>query len=595
MITPFNLSYPNISTDAAPLSRVEERTGGKAGQQFFEGVAPSRRGVVTFAKGTGLGQHHKFSLFSRLFETLAQWFLMPLRCMTERVLTAIKYNDVHNPESGRSLRDDPGTRQGRSALIASTVALGILGVPLALVSTPLALLCKGVAHLGNRNMSYTAKGSAPQPLPAGSPLPLHSNNVGGLPDISALNGLTAPAERGRMMARAIANMPKTERPLIYCMQECFDTRMLKAMKEEFETAGNLYPFCLSEAGSEYGRLSSGLVIFSEYPITHALFRAYTGSSKFDEKLAEKGYLLARVDLGDNQALYVANTHMQGNDRHTVNALDQYLDTSVPRKVAQISGMLHDLKEFRGILEAPEEVSREIVCGDFNTEMVSGRYGLREEGVEQRIDFLKCSGGPLHPYVAVEKYCQDHGLSAQEKAQCLAEFTESTGIVAPSPEGIIGAPNPFFKLRRKVDPLFEDRIAQSFKRWGGHSGLDRFEDPSVVDGQLFGTDQKDSAIKDRPEEMVGDCEAFFEFTLGEQRHFIPFGTIVGQKKIDFILVNRMEYTDEESPQSLELPSVRVLYADPNPQDQFQQSANSLHKLTDHETLRAVLPPLRNQQS
>ena len=169
--------------------------------------------------------------------------------------------------------------------------------------------------------------------------------------------------------------------------------MLQAMQQEFQAHGNLYPFCLSEVGSHFGRLSSGLAIFSEYPITHALFRAYTSSPKFEENLAEKGYLLARLDLGEDQALYIANTHMQGNDRHTLNALEQYLDSSVPRKTQQLLAMLHDMREFRQLLQKPMEASREIVCGDLNTELVSGRYGLSErgfEGIEQRIEWLRHS-------------------------------------------------------------------------------------------------------------------------------------------------------------------------------------------------------------
>ncbi len=92
---------------------------------------------------------------------------------------------------------------------------------------------------------------------------------------------------------------------IVALQEVYDAEHQMALSESL---GMAYPFQSSWTERRYGRLGSGLMLFSRYPILDSHGHHFE-DMPFDERLfVEKGIMIALIDAGAFGHLAVANCH-----------------------------------------------------------------------------------------------------------------------------------------------------------------------------------------------------------------------------------------------------------------------------------------------
>lgn len=207
---------------------------------------------------------------------------------------------------------------------------------------------------------------------------IYCRNLGCIPfGVWAINGLACNTERAEFVADRINTYPSTvfadKKPSIICFQEVFDPEADNCLRKKLNQPEQ-YRYWASDIGTNRMTLNSGLVIASRFPIESLQFFPYRGTRVIDEKIAQKGFVIAKIKLDTDRVMYIVNTHMQGNDQHTTDALTQYQDSSRQRRQVQLDTIFFELQKFKqATLQPEEQVEAEVVCGDFNFEMVSGRY------------------------------------------------------------------------------------------------------------------------------------------------------------------------------------------------------------------------------
>lgn len=121
-------------------------------------------------------------------------------------------------------------------------------------------------------------------------------------------------ERIAALAQILKQMkPEEERPHIIGFQEIWDTKakdkLVAALKE-------LYPY--HDKDKATGSLvNSGLMIFSQYPISKSGIKHYTDSFG-DEAVAKKGVMGATISLPGKKHIHIFITHLQSTSKPEAN-------------------------------------------------------------------------------------------------------------------------------------------------------------------------------------------------------------------------------------------------------------------------------------
>lgn len=93
---------------------------------------------------------------------------------------------------------------------------------------------------------------------------------------------------------------------VVCLQEMFHKR---ARKKVIEALKEKYPYYKRANKNSLFKVSSGLVVFSKYPITDHYYEKYKEKTSI-EKYAKKGLQRVIIELPNGQKIQVFNTHLQ---------------------------------------------------------------------------------------------------------------------------------------------------------------------------------------------------------------------------------------------------------------------------------------------
>lgn len=129
-------------------------------------------------------------------------------------------------------------------------------------------------------------------------------NIAGMPNLIAdWNGIERMDTRAEKLAEHIAHMKDD----VICIQEGFEKFdvIAKRVKEK-----NPKIYMLYDVGYKAFKLGSGLALISRYPIKDFEFWNFPKVGG-DEKVANKGVLIAQLELPDGQTAIMVNTHLNG--------------------------------------------------------------------------------------------------------------------------------------------------------------------------------------------------------------------------------------------------------------------------------------------
>lgn len=248
-----------------------------------------------------------------------------------------------------------------------------------------------------------AFGSAPEPAPAPEPVlagPTHgdfvlrvmSYNVQGLP----LPGIdqTRYADIGRVLRDRRA---QGEAPHIVALQETFDDRT----EEIADESG--YPYRARGEDAAFLRLSSGLMILSEYPIVSVERMTYDQCISWD-CIPKKGAMRARIHVaGFPYPIDVYDTHMNSDPDS-----DNSITVEQTREIRDFQ-----VRQYRDFLSRTR--ARDSVVfgpGDFNIPQLDPGYELFlslmaffEDGGAFCFGSRACTGGGFSPDQYAQSY--DH--------------------------------------------------------------------------------------------------------------------------------------------------------------------------------------------
>ena len=126
--------------------------------------------------------------------------------------------------------------------------------------------------------------------------------------LPAIARKTKQVDRAKLIGEQINNSDHD----VVCLQETFHKR---ARKKIIEALKNKYPFYKRANKNSLFKVSSGLMIFSKYPIVEHYFEKYKEKTSI-ERYAKKGLQRVIIELSPGEKIQVFNTHLQAksNDK-----------------------------------------------------------------------------------------------------------------------------------------------------------------------------------------------------------------------------------------------------------------------------------------
>ena len=193
--------------------------------------------------------------------------------------------------------------------------------------------------------------------------------------VRIFTGLKNRNKRARRLVDKIFEL--NPQPDIICFQELFRK---KSQKLIIKALKHIYPFYyLDESPGKYIiGVNSGLAIFSKFPITEKTLYTYT---KFRgvENFAKKGLMGIKIQIDDNNEMYVFTTHLQ-TGIGAEPCICKYFDTN--------DWSSNQLKSFQ-VQEAIDQITHIthdkhipiVFTGDFNIRAIKPLYNTIQEKLD----------------------------------------------------------------------------------------------------------------------------------------------------------------------------------------------------------------------
>jgi endonuclease/exonuclease/phosphatase family metal-dependent hydrolase len=194
-------------------------------------------------------------------------------------------------------------------------------------------------------------------------LTVETFNIASLPPfMNPVGHLTNSRDRVWAFAQQLKEIDKDQLPDLFCLEELFDERSNAILMEEL---GGLYPYAVTNVGSHWGKLNSGLCILSKYQLTDVHFTAF-GKCVGADSYANKGLLTAKVQLTAEKSVKIITTHLQSGSA-----------------TAKCQIRKEELKMIDHEVDRSEDLPT-IIAGDFN--MSPYKDKLRNGELEDNLDF-----------------------------------------------------------------------------------------------------------------------------------------------------------------------------------------------------------------
>jgi endonuclease/exonuclease/phosphatase family metal-dependent hydrolase len=254
---------------------------------------------------------------------------------------------------------EPGlrTQWSNTALEITHRALQVFAIllllPLDLILTPIGIGLCALANLARRDFVFIYPELPGAPPEQNERFSITSFNVAFMPEFIAVrNGIRPTAERSREVPGAVTELDGD----IVCLQEAFNEEAV------LKTAQNLgaYPYKVMLAGQRTLGLSSGLCLFSKFPLENVTFWKHEARGGI-EVYANKGLIGATVRLPGNRIAYVFNTHLSGGmPQGAERSADQIRSLQIAEIRAHIREYIAAHPPGNGV-----EVVGTFVAGDYN--------------------------------------------------------------------------------------------------------------------------------------------------------------------------------------------------------------------------------------
>lgn len=214
-------------------------------------------------------------------------------------------------------------------------------------------------------------------------------NIACLPFLGAINAkfLRLNHERVKLIIEKISKWNHKSKkktpsnapaPDIICFQEAMAPESRSSLKKGLSEDKNaLYPYNTDSLGTHLR--SSGLMIFSKYPIIDSIFIAFDNEKKGDESLALKGVMGIKLQLTEQVFITVFNTHLEAGGAIASDKQKKNSGKSISFDRGEQMGLIDHLFKTWG-LNPPKELPdmkhhKTFFCGDFNTPLNDERRML----------------------------------------------------------------------------------------------------------------------------------------------------------------------------------------------------------------------------
>lgn len=268
----------------------------------------------------------------------------------------------------------PGAKKEKKllgvAIRIASVALAILLIPFALISSAISFPLRFITHTFRPSISFIdnsssaeAKGKKSEELllTKESPLSIRTHNVGFVTSAMSIAGdLRPPEERAREIVKSIVEDP--HKPDIIFFQETFQKNATKILAEGIKEE---YPYITHTIAPHLSGFSSGSMVASKYPIEEVYFQKF-GHMSGPEKLSPRG--ITRIRLQSSKGpilLYGVHTQALIGESRAKARLKQ----------------IGEMKEMMARDREKVPAIPQILMGDFNTSRLTawGEDNLEPKG------------------------------------------------------------------------------------------------------------------------------------------------------------------------------------------------------------------------